>query len=138
MTTTRRRTAITPLPLPLPALCALLLAGSIPAVAAPPPGHPSPADAYRMMQSTIPGRTVAPAHLAEVVSAIDANEYTYVEVREGDRTRWIAGPKTALARGDTVRFDDGVVMTDFYSKLLQRTFPTVMFVSNFLVKRAGN
>lgn len=138
MTTTRRRTAVLPFPLPLPALCALLIAGSLPAIAAPPPGHPSPADAFRMMQSGSPAREHTPAHVAQVVNAIDANEYTYIEVTEGDRTRWIAGPKTALARGDTVRFDDGVVMTDFYSKLLQRTFPAVMFVSNFLVTPAGN
>lgn len=134
MTTLRRGTAI----VPLPALPVLLLAGSLAAHGATPPDHPSPADAYRMMTPGVHARAETPTYAGEVVSAIDANEYTYIEVRNQDGTRWIAGPRTALSRGDTVRFDDGVVMKEFHSKLLRRTFPAVMFVSGVFVTPAGH
>jgi hypothetical protein len=106
--------------------------------AAAPPGHPSPADAYRIMKPDAAKAPAAPTRVGQVVSAIDANEYTYIEVTEAGRTHWIAGPKTKLSPGDTVRFSDGVLMTDFYSKLLQRNFPAVMFVSSVVVTPAGN
>jgi len=133
---TQRRRTVAALP---PALAALLLlAGSLAAYAATPPGHPSPADAYGMMQprSSAPG--AMPVNTGQVVSAIHANEYTYVEVSNGDGTRWIAGPRTSLSQGDIVRFDDGVIMKEFYSKLLGRTFPTVMFVSGVYVTPADH
>ncbi|WP_332671780.1 hypothetical protein [Aromatoleum sp.] len=134
MITQRRRTVVAP----LSALPALLLAGSLAAHGATPPGHPSPADAYRVMRPAAPARSATPANVGQVVSAIDANEYTYIELSDGDRTRWIAGPRTALSRGDTVRFDDGVIMKEFHSKLLGRTFPAVMFVSGIFVTPASN
>lgn len=35
--------------------------------------------------------------------------------------------------GSTIRYEHGSVMTDFYSKLLKRTFPSVMFVGHVAV-----
>ncbi|MFH1043917.1 MAG: hypothetical protein V1796_02400 [Pseudomonadota bacterium] len=32
-------------------------------------------------------------------------------------------------RGDVIRFDNDMVMTNFRSKTLNRTFPSVLFVS---------
>ena len=94
------------------------------AVAAPPAGHPSPAEAMKMMQK----EPVVMSRTGKVLSHIDSNEYTYVEVSEKGNTLWLAAPRTALKDGDTVRYPDGVVMKDFYSKLLKRSFPAVMFV----------
>lgn len=96
------------------------------AVAAPPPEHPSPAEAMKLMQK----EPVELSRTGKVLSHIDANEYTYVEVSENGTTLWLAAPRTALNDGKTVRYPDGVVMRDFYSKLLQRTFPAVMFVES--------
>lgn len=134
MTTLPRGTATAP----LLALPVLLLAGSLTAHGATPPDHPSPADAYRMMAPGLHPRAETQSYAGEVVNAIDANEYTYIEVRDQGGTRWIAGPRTALARGDTVRFVDGVVIKEFHSKLLRRTFPAVMFVSGVFVTPAGH
>lgn len=39
----------------------------------------------------------------------------------------------ALKPGSTIRHEDGSVMTNFYSKLLKRTFPSVMFVGHIAV-----
>lgn len=96
------------------------------AVAAPPPNHPSPSEAMKMMQK----EPVELTRTGKVLSHIDSNEYTYVEVSEKGSTLWLAAPRTALKDGETVRFPDGVVMRDFYSKLLKRTFPAVMFVES--------
>ncbi len=104
------------------------------AIAAPPPGHPSPAQAREML---MPDKPPMPAELpnrGKVLSSMDANEFTYIEVARGDGGReWIAAPKMALKAGSTIRYEDGSVMTNFYSKLLKRTFPSVMFVGQVSV-----
>lgn len=110
------------------ALGGLLTALALSAVAAPPPGHPSPDAAMRAMQ---PGMRPADAPLERsgtVVSHQDANEYTYVEVDEDGHRLWLAAPRTDLVDGTRVRFPGGVVMHDFYSKLLKRSFPEIIFV----------
>jgi hypothetical protein len=38
-------------------------------------------------------------------------------------------------KGDVIRFDDGMVMTNFESKTLKRTFPSVTFVSSVVVTK---
>lgn len=63
-----------------------------------------------------------------VLTHLDANEYTYLEVDEDGRRLWLAAPRTAVADGARIRFPDGVAMKDFYSKLLRRSFDAVLFV----------
>jgi hypothetical protein len=101
------------------------------AFAAPPAGHPTPNAAAGMMG--LPA--VADIELTrrgKVVQTIDANEYTYIEVNQGKDTIWLAAPLIKLRKNDNIRFDDGAVMVNFYSKLLKRTFPSVMFVNRVL------
>lgn len=109
------------------ALILALLAPAI-AAAAPPPGHPSPQQARDML---MPDKPPTPAELpnqGKVISHIDANEFTYIEVERNGAREWIAAPKMALKAGSTIRYEEGAVMTDFHSKLLQRTFARVTFV----------
>jgi len=109
-------------------LTAMLSVGPIAlAVGAPPPGHPTPADAMRLMRPQ-PDGPVPLSRSGRVLQHMDANQYTYLQVQEGDRALWLAAPKTPLVDGSTVRFPDGVVMRDFYSRLLARTFPAIIFV----------
>jgi hypothetical protein len=101
--------------------------------AAPPAGHPSPAAGTMM-----PPQAVSDAELTQkgkVVSTIDATEYTYIEVAQGKNTVWLAAPAIALKKGSMIRFEDGAVMTNFRSKLLNRTFPSVMFVNRVVVEK---
>ncbi|HZW11956.1 MAG TPA: hypothetical protein VFF81_02030 [Noviherbaspirillum sp.] len=109
------------------------LAFSVAGHAAPPPGHPSPANAAEMMK--LPANTPDEelTQKGKVLSAIDANEYTYIEVEQGKEKLWIAAPLVSVKKGAIVRFEDGAVMTNFRSKLLNRTFPAVMFVSRVVV-----
>ena len=109
-------------------LLAACLAGA--ALAAPPPDHPSPAQAMDML---MPDKAPAPAelpHEGTVRAAIDANQFTYIEVERAGKTEWIAAPLMAIKVGSTIRYEDGAVMSNFYSKLLKRTFAGVMFVGH--------
>jgi len=72
-------------------------------------------------------------HQGKVISSIDASIYTYIEVSEGGKTVWLAAPTVAVKKGETVGYDDGAVMTNFFSKSLNRTFETVIFVGKAAV-----
>lgn len=71
----------------------------------------------------------------KVLDVIHANEFSYLEIArtESQEIVWIAIQKTELKVGTTVRYDDGAVMNNFYSKLLKRSFPSVMFVDHLAV-----
>lgn len=117
----------------LTALAALATLSMSAAVAAPPAGHPTPAAAVSMMGMA---PDVELTQKGKVLSTTDANEYTYIEVEQGGKTTWLAAQKQPLKKGDTIRFDSGSVMTNFYSKLLKRTFPSVTFVNRVVVSNA--
>ena len=72
-------------------------------------------------------------HTGKVVSSIDASIYTYIEVSENGKTVWIAAPTVAVKKGDTIGFDEGSPMANFFSKSLNRTFEMVYFVGKAAV-----
>lgn len=77
-----------------------------------------------------PHQAVAtPAHKIYVDEVIQAKTYTYLKATEGDRTYWIATAKQPIEAGMTLFFDDGLEMTDFTSKEIDRTFDSILFVS---------
>lgn len=63
-----------------------------------------------------------------VISSQDAGGYSYVEVKTAAGNTWLAGPATPLKAGDTVQYEVGAVMSNFSSRALSRTFPTIIFV----------
>jgi hypothetical protein len=65
----------------------------------------------------------------QVKEVLQASMYTYLQVVNDSGAIWLAGPKLDAAVNDKVRFSKGVSMPGFYSKELQRTFPTILFVS---------
>ncbi|HLO64807.1 MAG TPA: hypothetical protein VK165_17745 [Azonexus sp.] len=113
----------------------LVAAIALPLQAAPPPGHPTPAQARDMLAPEKPPRAADMPNEGKILDVIHANEFTYVEVaKTGSKDKaWIAIQKTELKVGSRVRYEDGATMTNFYSKLLKRTFPSVMFVDNLAV-----
>jgi hypothetical protein len=113
----------------------LLLSVAAAVIAAPPPGHPTPAQARDLLMPEKPATADELPNAGRVISSIDANAFTYIEIDRGDRREWIAAPLIALKPGSEVRYDEGSVMTNFYSKLLKRTFPSVLFVGQVLVIR---
>ena len=115
----------------LPVLLALAIFSASAAAQPLPAGHPG-VDAKQ-------GGKAAPEmqlpQKARVISAIDAAPYTYLEVMQNKKTLWLAANAVPAKKGDVIRFDNGMVMTDFHSKTLNRTFPSVLFVSRVVVTK---
>ena len=112
-----------------PAMLALTLVSTPVLAQSLPSGHPQ-------MGAAKDGKAAPQAQLpqkAKVLSTVDAAGYTYLEVTQNKKTLWLAGPKVVAKKGDIVRFDDGMVMTNFESKTLKRTFPAVTFVNMVVV-----
>lgn len=70
----------------------------------------------------------------KVVSTVDAAGYTYMELSSGGKNFWIAAPVMKVKVGDNVHFSDAMVMKNFTSKSLKKTFDTILFVSAASVK----
>ena len=102
---------------------------SVPAIAATSSDHSSGKATERVL---IAASSQMP-HQGKVLSSIDASIYTYIEVSENGKTVWLAAPTVAVKKGDTVGYDDGAVMSNFFSKSLNRTFETVIFVGKAVV-----
>lgn len=83
--------------------------------------------------------TGAPAtdlpNTGKVVRLIDVPSYTYIEVQLGKKTVWLAAATIKVQKGDVIRFDRGMEMTNFTSSSLKRTFPHILFVSRVVVSR---
>lgn len=83
--------------------------------------------------------TASPGKMADnegiVVDFMDAAGYTYMELQNSGHKFWIAAPTTQVNKGDHIRFGQSMVMTNFTSKTLNRTFGTIIFVSHTEVKK---
>ena len=64
----------------------------------------------------------------KVLDVIDTDLYTYVQVSSKGQEIWLAASKTKVEKGNTLYFGSGAVMSNFHSKSLNRTFPTITFV----------
>jgi hypothetical protein len=96
-----------------------------------PTGHPP-------VNTAKPGMVTPELKLSQkgkVLSIIDVPQYTYLEVTQNKKTLWIAASTVAVKKGDVIRFDDGMAMTDFHSKSLNRTFPSITFVNRVVVTK---
>jgi hypothetical protein len=76
-----------------------------------------------------------PNNEGRVVSVIDTTGYTYMELENHGNTFWIAAPTTKVNKGDHIRFVESMMMTNFTSKTLNRTFSTLIFVTSTEVKK---
>lgn len=96
-----------------------------------PAGHPT-------VPAKMEGKGASAAQLPQkgkVLSTLDAKPYTYIEVTQNKKTLWLAANAVPLKKGDVIRFDNGMVMNNFHSKTLNRTFPSVLFVSSVVVTK---
>ena len=79
----------------------------------------------------------------KVLSTIETDMYTYIEVsgksdKDKDDSIWLAVGSTKVAKGDSVRYGSGSVMTNFHSKSLNRTFPAITFIDKVQVVKEGS
>jgi len=72
----------------------------------------------------------------KVLETMDAAGYTYMNVETDAGTKWIAVNLTPVEVGEEVTFMDGMVMQNFFSKSLDRTFPEIVFSSGLVGKGA--
>lgn len=70
---------------------------------------------------------------AIVVSTIDVPTFTYIEIKQGDQTRWLAARTTQVKKGQTIEFDSNATIENFKSKALNRTFPSITFVNTVTI-----
>lgn len=80
--------------------------------------------------STSNAATGMPSNEGKVLSTLDAPGYTYMELANTEKRFWIAAPTTRVKVGDRVRFEQSLVMKNFNSKTLNRTFDQVIFVNS--------
>lgn len=65
----------------------------------------------------------------KVLETMDSGGYTYVLLETKSGKRWVAAPKTIVTVGQTATFAPGMVMRNFKSETLDRTFDEVVFSS---------
>lgn len=66
-------------------------------------------------------------HKIVVNEVVDAGTYAYIKVSEGDAEYWMAIPNGPLNVGATYYYNGGMVMKDFISKQLDKTFDEITF-----------
>jgi hypothetical protein len=78
-------------------------------------------------------QAMAPGKTGKVTETMDAAGYTYVQVDTGSEQFWAAAPQFSVKVGDDVVVPEGMPMTDYHSKTLDRTFDMVYFVPSVMV-----
>jgi hypothetical protein len=70
----------------------------------------------------------------EVLEVEQANQYSYLRVKEGEQELWMAVRKDNFEVGGIYYYDSGMEMKNFTSKDLERTFESILFVENISSK----
>lgn len=76
---------------------------------------------------------VAATYQGKVLSVTHGSGYSYLELEADGQRFWVAGTQLQVEVGDRVRYDENVVMENFTSKFLQRTFDRLIFASSITV-----
>lgn len=66
-------------------------------------------------------------HKIVVTETLDGGNYTYIKVDESGNKYWMAIPNTTVTVGETYYYDGGMLMKDFESKELEKTFDIITF-----------
>jgi len=63
----------------------------------------------------------------KVVETMNSGGYTYVSLENKGKKTWVAMPETTVKVGQKMTCVPGVVMNNFTSKTLNRTFESIIF-----------
>ena len=74
-----------------------------------------------------PALSQAPTVAGTIVETMNASGYTYMLVLSGEKKTWVAIPATSVEKGAAISYYEGMVMENFTSKTLNRTFETIIF-----------
>jgi len=72
----------------------------------------------------------------EVLEIKDVDSYTYLRLKTKDVETWAAVGKAAVKKGAKVSIENVMVMKNFESKSLNKTFPTILFGSLTVADKA--
>jgi hypothetical protein len=89
-----------------------------------PPGHPAMPSGQSIPSA--PAAQTTPI-TATVVETFNSGGYSYVALDQAGKRIWIATPPVKVAVGEKVSFNPGMVMKNFTSKSLNRTFDNIVF-----------
>ena len=90
-------------------------------------------------KASAPAAAQAPGNLSgTVLETMDSGGYTYLQLDTGSGKPWIAVPQAKVAVGDKVSCQPGMVMKNFSSKTLGRTFDSIVFSNGLAGAAAKN
>lgn len=70
----------------------------------------------------------ADTHKVVVLEVLQTTNYTYLYVKENDTEMWLAVTKMVANKGETYYYEGGMLMENFESKELNRTFEKIWFL----------
>ena len=70
-------------------------------------------------------------HKVTALEVIDVDSYTYVKVNESGKEFWMAILSQQIQTGKQYYYKEGMMMYGFTSKQLERTFDSIMFITDF-------
>lgn len=74
----------------------------------------------------------APRNAGKVLQVMHGGGYSYVEVQQADGAKvWVAGQQIDVKPGKEVQWGNAMVMRDFNSRSLGRTFQEILFVETW-------
>jgi hypothetical protein len=73
----------------------------------------------------------------EVIEAVNAGSYTYLRLKTKDGEVWAATMLSTFAKGAKVQLHDPMLMTNFESKAMGRTFDEIVFASAVSTESGG-
>ena len=78
---------------------------------------------------SVPNQPAAGVIQGEVLEVQDVPSYTYLRLKTQNGEVWAAIVTTPIKPGAKVTIENAIVMTNFESKTLKKTFPTIIFGS---------
>jgi hypothetical protein len=78
-------------------------------------------------------QSTAGASSGRVSEVIEVDSYVYLNVESGKESAWIATSPSAVRQGDNITFQGGMLMENFHSNALDRTFEKIYFVDSVTV-----
>lgn len=73
-----------------------------------------------------------PSATGTVLETMDSGGYTYFLVKTTGGEQWVAIPEARVTVGEKISYYEGMVMNNFTSKTLNKTFPAVIFSSGLV------
>lgn len=71
-----------------------------------------------------------PVAQGKVLDVTNGAGYSYLQLEAAGKQYWIAGTQVTAKKGDVVSYIENVIMENFHSKTLNKTFDRIIFASS--------